>query len=131
MSTTLVSIFYVALGGGLGSACRYMLSLCFHQCLPTMLWGGTLVVNVVGSFLIALFLMLGRAYYPDTLFFSPFLMVGFCGGFTTFSSFTLDAYKLYESGDVSLALLYVVLSLILSSLSLLAGLYVGGKIAMH
>ncbi|MDN4753274.1 CrcB family protein [Porphyromonadaceae bacterium W3.11] len=131
MNATLVSVFFVALGGGLGSASRFLLSLFTQQCLPTMSWIGTLSVNILGSFLIALFLVLGRAYYPTSSFFSPFFMVGLCGGFTTFSSFTLDAYKLYESGDTRMAVLYVLLSLILSCLALLGGLYVGGKITLR
>lgn len=92
---------FVALGGALGSMGRYAVSglvaTGFGETFP---WG-TLVVNVVGSFIIGFFATLTA---PDGRFFvggttRQFVMTGFCGGFTTFSSFSLQTMNLMNEGE--------------------------------
>lgn len=124
----MISALWVALGGALGSVCRYGVSVVLSKFLGVQSWVGTLGVNILGCFLIAFFMVIGRGKYPQLLLFSPLLMVGFCGGFTTFSSFILDIYKLYIEGAIVVALLYLMLSLVLSGAALLFGLYVGQRV---
>jgi fluoride exporter len=123
MRATLTVPGAVALGSMLGGLAR---ALCSHFMLaalgPGFPWG-TLLVNVVGSALIGLY---GTLAAPDgRLFPSPaqrqFVMAGFCGGFTTFSVFSLETLLLVESGRMAVAGLYVALSLLLW----LAGVWLG------
>ena len=80
-----------------------------------------LTVNILGSFLMGLFVV--TAANKGLTHLSPLVMTGFLGGFTTFSSFSLEAVTLYERGDMSGAVLYVVASVVCSIFGLLLGLW--------
>jgi CrcB protein len=105
----------VAGGGALGSLARYLSSLATLQLLGEAFPWGTLTVNVLGSFIIGLYATLTE---PDgRLFASPtarhFVMTGFCGGFTTFSVFSLESVRFLEAGAPALAAAYVLASVAL------------------
>lgn len=89
------NVLLVGLGGFVGSAFRYLISLYALKSFPGPLPLGTLFVNLVGSFLIGLLagLMVKSNYEPLQLV----LLTGFCGGFTTFSTFSLEGLKMLES----------------------------------
>jgi CrcB protein len=112
----------VFIGGGLGAALRHGVNLGSARLFGTSFPCGTLTVNVVGSIamgvLAAWFAFKGDASQHWRLF----LTTGVLGGFTTFSSFSLDVAVLYERGAIGLAASYIVLSLVLSVLGLFAGL---------
>lgn len=93
--------------------------------LPT--WAITLSINVTGSFLIAFLSAIGQRHYPNASFFRPLLITGFCGGFTTFSTFTYEAHSLFARGDTRLAGLYIISSLLFAFAGLLLGYYLGEK----
>ncbi len=107
--------FLVAIGGAIGSVLRYWLSaLVANQVGQTFPWG-TLTVNVTGSFIIVFFATLTA---PDARLFIPgewrqFFMVGICGGYTTFSSFSMQTLALAQSGEWLNAGLNIALSLLL------------------
>lgn len=109
-----MTILYAALGGAIGAALRYLVSLGVG--FPY----GTLVVNVIGSFLMgALFVLtLDRGFDRMVVF----AMTGVLGGFTTFSAFSLDAFRLYEQGAPGAALGYVLGSVLLSLAAVVAGI---------
>ncbi len=98
----MITYLWIALGGALGSMARYACSsLAANAVGETFPWG-TLIINVVGSFVIGFFATLTG---PDgRLLVSPdarqFVMVGVCGGFTTFSSFSLQTLNLVRNGDM-------------------------------
>jgi len=123
-----MNIVHVAIGGALGSVLRYLISILVTRGVGHPSWVGTLLVNVVGSFLIAIFVALESRQLANHGYFRHLMVVGFCGGFTTFSTFTHEAYQLYMSGDTRLALLYTISSLLLSLGGLMLGLLVASKI---
>ena len=112
-------IFQVALGGAIGASARYMTGLMMARLLGKGFPWGTLTVNIVGSFLMGV-LVVVLAQTGNR--FAPLLMTGVLGGFTTFSAFSLDAVTLYERGQVALAGGYVAASVAVSIAALFAGL---------
>ena len=119
---------WVFLGGGLGSLARYGLSGLVDRHLETFPWG-TLVVNVTGSFAIGLFATLtgpeGRWLAPSS--FRVFFMIGVCGGYTTFSSFSLQTLALVEDGQWLRAAGNALLSVGLC----LVGVWLGHALGLH
>ena len=113
----------VALGGALGSLARFWLTAAMATLTgPRFPWG-TLLINVLGSFVIGLVAAITLtpariAMHPDL---RVFLMVGVCGGFTTFSAFSLQTLELLQSGDTWPAAGYMAGSLLLC----VAGAWVG------
>jgi CrcB protein len=102
----------VAAGGVLGSVARYLVSLAL-QFIPGLPWA-TLFVNVAGSLIIGFYATLSG---PDGRLFASarqrqFVMTGFCGGFTTFSAFSLETFKLLQSGHALIALINIVVSVV-------------------
>jgi fluoride exporter len=117
-----MSYLLVFVGGGLGATLRYLINVTCTRCLDTGFPWGTFIINITGSTvmgLIAGYLTFkGEASQPWRLF----LMTGILGGYTTFSAYSLDAALLYERGELGLAALYVVGSVVLSIAGLFAGL---------
>ncbi len=109
---TLINFLVVFLGGGLGAAARYGFTLIFS----CSLWA-TFLVNVVGSFLIGLF---AGAALPNTT--RLLLTAGFCGGFTTFSTFAKENVQLLLQGRFGLFALYTLGTLVLTILFAACGL---------
>jgi len=106
---------WVALGGALGSVARYAVSLGAVRWLGAAFPWGTLVVNVAGSFVIGLLAALvtadGRPALGNDA--RAFVMIGILGGFTTFSSFSLETLNLWRSGALGAAAANAGLSLVL------------------
>lgn len=122
METRLATTVMIGLGGAFGTLLRYwggLAALRWSQWLP---WG-TILINVSGSFAIAFFGTLtasnGRFAASETV--RLVFMVGICGGFTTFSSFSLQTLDLLRQGAVLRAMLNIVLSLALCMASVTAG----------
>ncbi len=118
----MTSLAYVALGGALGASARFLAGVGIARIFgmnPFPL--GVIVVNVLGSFLMGVFVV--AAAHRGLTHLNPLVMTGFLGGFTTFSAFSLETMTLYERGDLGLAALYIVLSVVLSVGGLAAGLY--------
>lgn len=104
-------------GGGLGSVLRHIIQIIVNRYSTFPL--GTIVVNIVGSLIIGYII---SAYSVDKSHWSRLIfVVGFCGGFTTFSSFSLDFITLIKQQLYSSAILYISLSLSLSILATYIG----------
>ena len=123
----MITYLWVALGGALGSMARYgcssLIANWFGQTFPL----GTLVINVVGSLIIGFFATItgpdGRVLVAgDT---RQFVMVGLCGGYTTFSSFSLETLALAQDGEYVRAGLNIVGSVALCLLAVWVG-YIAG-----
>ena len=121
---------YVALGGAIGSVARFAISGAIARGLSEIFPWGTLVANVTGCFVIGLFAMLtgpdGRVLVPPD--FRQFFMVGICGGYTTFSSFSLQTLALARDGDMTRASLNVVVSVLFCLIGVWLGSAAGAAI---
>ena len=103
----------IALGGALGSVLRYLLSNAVQSFAGRQFPAGTLVVNVVGSLLIGVLYVWLLERAPAAAPVRAFWMVGVLGGFTTFSSFSMETFNLIAQADYWRALLNVTLSVAL------------------
>ena len=110
----LTMIAAVAVGGALGSVMRYLVAIAVGRTFGTAFPWSILFINVSGSALIGVFVSMFalRWTLPETV--RVFLTVGICGGYTTFSSFSLDVWYLIERGEAWAALAYVAASVVLS-----------------
>lgn len=113
--------WYVALGSAVGGVARFGLASLVQQRAGPNFPVGTLVVNVSGSFALGLILRYALGTPAITPEVRALLTTGFCGGYTTFSTFTYDTMLLLEDGQTSRAGLYVLLSVAVS----LAGVWLG------
>jgi CrcB protein len=115
-------ILAVAAGGALGSVARYLVGIGSGKLFGTDFPWGTLLINVTGSFLIGAFVGLFAVKWDLSQAARIFLTVGICGGYTTFSTFSLDAYYLIERGQILASSAYVGASVALSAGALVAAL---------
>ena len=113
----------IAAGGALGSVARYLVGIGATKAFGLTFPWGTLIINIVGSFLIGAFVELFALKWDLPQEARVFLTVGICGGFTTFSTFSLDAYVLMERGAVAAAAAYIVASVVLSIAALVGALH--------
>jgi len=112
----------VAIGGAIGSLLRYYVGLGSLRLMgPGFPWG-TLIVNVVGCFIIGVFAEMIMRRFNASVELRLLLITGFLGGFTTFSAFSLDAITLFERGDVFAGGIYIAASVGLSMVAVMAGL---------
>ncbi len=118
----IMTFLLVALGGALGAVLRFGTGLAMLRLAGPGFPLGVLTVNILGSFLIGLFSVF--AFHRGVQYLNPFVMTGILGGFTTFSAFSLEAFTLYERGQIGTAGLYVSLSVVLSLGALVLGVWI-------
>lgn len=102
------AVFFVAAGGALGAWCRYATGLAAAAAFGSSFPAGTLIVNIVGCFVIGSVYATG----PSALV-GDFAMQGFCGALTTFSTFSLDSFRLFQQGRVVRGVVNVLLNMVL------------------
>ena len=121
-------VWYVALGSAVGGASRFALSTFLQQRAATAFPIGTLVVNVTGSLLLGFILRYALGSPSISAETRALLTVGFCGGYTTFSTFSYETLKLVEDGDYRRAALYVTLSVVLALAATFIGMMAAGEL---
>ncbi len=114
------NILLVGIGGFLGSIARYGIAYFFSKYSNFIFPIGTFIVNIIGSFLIGWIYGYNRGagFLPYSLFFTA----GFCGGFTTFSTFSLENFSLLEKGHYIAFFSYILLSILLGILFVFVGI---------
>jgi len=117
-------VIAVAIGGALGSVARHLVAGRVTEIFGTEFPWGILTVNVVGSLIMGVLAEALALRFDLSAEWRAFLTVGILGGFTTFSSFSLDMAVLIERGEIGSAALYAVLSVAASVGALFAGLWV-------
>ena len=113
----------VAAGGATGAVTRYLIAIASGKLFGTDFPWGTLFINISGSFLIGLFIALFATKWDLPQAARVFLTVGICGGYTTFSTFSLDAWYLIERGEMAASLAYMGASVVLSLAALIGALH--------
>ncbi len=120
----LMTLGQVAIGGAIGASLRFLCGMWILRALPVGFGFPVAIisVNVVGSFLMGLFVV--WSFQRGMGHLNPFVMTGVLGGFTTFSAFSLEAFTLFEKGQIGAAGVYVASSVLLSLLGLMAGVLI-------
>ena len=115
-------ILYVFFGGGIGSLLRYFTGKFFSSLIP-LFPIATLISNISGSFILGLVFVFYSSKSLNNNGYL-FLATGICGGYSTFSTFTLESMKFFQEGNISAGLLNIGLNLSLCLLSLVAGIFI-------
>ncbi|RGN43381.1 MULTISPECIES: fluoride efflux transporter CrcB [unclassified Bacteroides] len=116
------SLIYIFIGGGVGSVFRYLIQLAINQSVITKLPLGTFVANIIGCFLIGAFYSLSERLNLSNEIRLLFT-VGFCGGFTTFSTFSTENLNLLRENLYGTFFLYTFLSVAVGIVSVFAGIW--------
>ncbi len=116
------NIIIIGLASFIGGTSRYIMSV-YIPSYGTSIISTTMLINIIGCFIIGLLYgiaITGKYLNPDI---ALYLMVGFCGSFTTFSTFSLEVLKLLETGNYFNAITYIILSIILGLIAVYFGQY--------
>lgn len=107
------SLLLVGLGGFIGSIARYYTQVLFNKILPGHIPYGTLTANVLGCFIIGVIFAIGLKQGTLSTEWRLFIAIGVCGGFTTFSSFSLENFLLLQAGQYAAVIVYFLGSVLL------------------
>ena len=118
----LTNILIVAVGGSIGTVARYLMGIGAGRLLGTTFPWGTIIINVLGSFALGALIEAFALRWNPSEVTRLFLTIGICGGFTTFSTFSMDAVLLANRGAVVESVVYVLASVIVSIAALYSGL---------
>ncbi len=119
------NIIAIAIGAALGANLRYAISVWANQRLGAIFPYGTLMINLLGCFLIGVILSLANSRIQLSEPMRLILVTGLLGGFTTFSSFGYETYSLINSGNWLAAIIYASTSMIVGLIAVLVGVEVG------
>ena len=124
----MTKFLYLGLGGIIGTFARYWLAGVIYQKFGTAFPFGTMIVNITGCFLVGLFsVVIDEKFFlgPDSRI---LLMVGFCGAYTTFSTYMLETSHLVMGGEMLRAFFNIMFSTVMGFIALRLGVFIGGII---
>jgi CrcB protein len=117
----LQTILWISIGAIVGANLRYFVGQSLAKLLSSTLPYGTLVINITGSFILGFFLVwTGERVLADPRW-RLLIAIGFCGGYTTFSSFAYETFALFEQGRFAASVLNVIVTNVLCLLAVVAG----------
>ena len=117
------NLILIALGGGIGSILRYLANVSVGKIWPFKLYYATLLVNIIGCLLIGFLIGYLQKNNSDNESLKLLLITGFCGGFTTFSTFGLEYFNLLQSQNYITSLIYIASSIIIGIAFVGVGIY--------
>ena len=124
----MLGVLFVAVGGAIGSAARYLVGGWFATRFGPSFPYGTFVINVTGSFIIGLFLAFAQERVSLSPYWRLFFAVGVVGGYTTFSTFEYESVRLLQDGEMLLGSVYLVGSVVMGAIGAVAGITLGSWI---
>ena len=124
----MLAVLLVALGGGIGSAARYLVSGWFASRFGPAFPYGTFVVNITGSFIIGLLLAFAQERGSLSAYWRLFFAVGFVGGYTTFSTFEYESIRLLQDREMLLGAVYLIGSVVTGGVAVFMGIALGSWI---
>lgn len=114
------NLVYIFLGGGVGSVLRYLISMYTQKLVKIGSFPlGTFLVNILGCFMIG---FLTSYFMKSDNYLKYLLITGLCGGFTTFSTFSIENYSLWENQQFATLILYIVLSVLIGFIAVFSGI---------
>ncbi|MBC7387637.1 MAG: CrcB family protein [Opitutaceae bacterium] len=116
-----MEVIFVALGAALGGVSRWVVNKLLLTYQPFFPFS-TLAVNVASSFLVGIFISIILLKQPGNIFIKPLLITGFCGGFSTMSSLSLESFQLFTQGKIFIGVLNFTLNILLCLLATWAGI---------
>lgn len=121
----MLNIFAVFIGGGIGAAVRYIVGIVFLHTLKTNLPAATFCVNIIGCIILGFLYVyfIEKTQIPSAVKFA--LTAGFCGGLTTFSTFSLEIFEMLQNNQFITVFLYILFSVIIGVI----GIFLGGYCA--
>lgn len=125
MTSRIILVVYAAIGGALGTVLRYLLTLTIQERAGGGFPIATLLINISGSMLLGFFMRYGLEASTASPELRLMLTTGFCGGFTTFSTFSYETARLIEGGEWNRGLAYITASVVVS----LGGTFIGFALA--
>jgi fluoride exporter len=123
------NILYVFLGSGLGGTFRYALSLLMPQIYAGKFPLSTFISNIIACFILGITVGAIEHKISNVAFFRLFVIIGICGGFSTFSSLSFEMIRLTEQREFAVSLFYIIASFLCSIILIYAGISLGNKLA--
>lgn len=116
------TLILVAIGGGAGSILRYLTTIAMNKWFPSLFPWGTFTVNVIGCLIVGVLIGLFERQTISNHELRLLLITGFCGGYTTFSAFSAENINLIQNSNLSIAMLYIAMSVLTSLVAVWFGL---------
>ncbi|HEY6417692.1 MAG TPA: fluoride efflux transporter CrcB [Candidatus Binataceae bacterium] len=121
----MLGVLFVALGGAIGSAARYLVGGWIASRFGSAFPYGTFVINVTGSFIIGFFLAFAQERVSLSPFWRMFFAIGVVGGYTTFSTFEYEGIRLLQDREMLLGAVYILGSVVTGGIAAFAGIVLG------
>lgn len=118
------TLLFVFLGGGMGSCCRYLVSKWLNP-LTEFIPYGTLASNILSCIVLGLGAYLFENKFSDHNLLRIMVLIGFCGGFSTFSTFSNEAFSFLKNSQYTNLAIYIIASLVVCNLAIGLGLWLG------